>query len=139
MGRVIGVGTLDCMLVHKGDLMVGKEAYNGGTWVMEGGHGSAWVSMKAFSMVHEGEGGGNDIKGVSWGGSEGTVFKGDDGFVEVEADRHSRGKVALINEQVRAVAKEGEVAWGEGDGHACKGAGGLVVGDGEVGGAQSGG
>ena len=34
------------------------------------------------------------------------------------------------------VAKEGKVAHGEGNGHACKGAGGLVGWDGEVGGAK---
>ena len=97
VGRVIGVGTLDCMPVHEGDLMVRKEVYNGGTWVMEGGHRSAWVSMEAFSPADEGEGGGNDIKRVSWGGCEGTVFEGDDGFVEVEANRNGGGKVALVS------------------------------------------
>ena len=98
VGRVIGIGTLDCMPVCKGDLMVREEAYDGGVWAMEGSHRSMWVGMEAFSMVHEGEGGGNNVKGVSWGGSEGTVFKGDNGFVEAEVDGNGRGKVALISQ-----------------------------------------
>ena len=73
VGRVIGIGTLDCMLVHEGDLMVRKEAYDRGMWVTEGSHGSMWIGMEVFGMMHEGEGHGNDVKGVGWSHGKGGV------------------------------------------------------------------
>ena len=96
VGRVGGIGSLDCMPICESDLMIREEAYSRRAGVPEGSDGSAWVGMEAFGPVDKKEGGGNDIEGVSWGGCEGTVFKGDDGLVEVEVNRNGGGKVVLV-------------------------------------------